>query len=109
MLDGELMIPDGEAEDFEALQQRIHPAASRVQMLAEETPARFVAFDLLAHEDTVAARRSRSPRGGRCSSGWSADPVILIDQHHRPRSARPWLQEREGVVAKRWTTLPTAR
>jgi hypothetical protein len=43
VLDGELIIPDGEAEDFEALQNRIHPAASRVQMLAEQTPDRIVA------------------------------------------------------------------
>src|SRR5437879_5689085 len=51
VLDGELVIPDGEREDFEALQQRIHPAASRVKMLAEQTPARYVAFDLLARDD----------------------------------------------------------
>src|SRR5262245_8279051 len=53
VLDGELIIPDGEKEDFEALQNRIHPAASRVKMLSEQTPARFVAFDLLAHDDAV--------------------------------------------------------
>ena len=52
VMDGELIVPgpDGEA-DFEALQERIHPAASRVEMLAEARPAAFVAFDLLAEND----------------------------------------------------------
>jgi ATP-dependent DNA ligase len=51
--DGEIVIPaaDGRRLDFEALLQRIHPAASRVGLLAERTPARFVAFDLLALDD----------------------------------------------------------
>src|SRR5918992_3310426 len=49
VLDGELVIlgSDG-AEEFDALQNRLHPAESRVKMLAEQTPARFRAFDLLA-------------------------------------------------------------
>ncbi len=53
VLDGELVIdaPDGAGETFDTLSQRIHPAASRVAMLAETTPARFVAFDLLADGD----------------------------------------------------------
>jgi ATP-dependent DNA ligase len=46
-LDGELVVPDGEAFSFDALLQRIHPAASRVKRLSEETPALFLAFDLL--------------------------------------------------------------
>jgi ATP-dependent DNA ligase len=50
VLDGEIVVvgASGDRLDFEALQQRIHPAASRVNMLAEQTPATFVAFDLLA-------------------------------------------------------------
>jgi ATP-dependent DNA ligase len=50
VLDGEIVIPDAEGRrlDFEALLQRIHPAASRVRLLAEQTPAEFVVFDLLA-------------------------------------------------------------
>src|SRR6266480_1972262 len=54
VIDGEIIVADAEQKglDFEALQQRIHPAASRVNMLAEKTPARFVAFDLLAIGDT---------------------------------------------------------
>jgi ATP-dependent DNA ligase len=52
VVDGEIVIDatDGH-EDFGALQQRIHPAESRINMLAEQTPARYVAFDLLARDD----------------------------------------------------------
>ena len=55
MVDGEIVVPstDGEGLDFDALLQRIHPAASRVRRLAEETPASVVLFDVLAR------RRSR--------------------------------------------------
>jgi len=48
VLDGEIVVPDGKAFSFDALLQRIHPAASRVKRLAEETPALMIAFDLLA-------------------------------------------------------------
>lgn len=50
VLDGEIVVPDGAALSFDALLQRIHPAASRVAKLAEETPATFIAFDLLVDE-----------------------------------------------------------
>ena len=54
VLDGELVIlGDGGRQEFDALQQRIHPAESRVRLLAEEMPARFVAFDLLEHDGKV--------------------------------------------------------
>ena len=54
VLDGEIVV-HGESgrQDFDLLGQRIHPAQSRVDALAEETPARFVAFDLLARDDDV--------------------------------------------------------
>jgi ATP-dependent DNA ligase len=60
VIDGEIVIPDeqGRRLDFEALLQRIHPADSRVRLLAEQTPAAFVAFDLPC----------LSPGDGRCSS-----------------------------------------
>jgi ATP-dependent DNA ligase len=51
VVDGELVVVTGDGLDFEALQQRIHPAASRVAKLAAETPASFIAFDLLALGD----------------------------------------------------------
>src|ERR1700759_5712198 len=52
VLDGELFVAVGPRLEFEVLQERIHPAASRITMLAEKTPASFVAFDLLALGDT---------------------------------------------------------
>ena len=70
VVDGEIVIPAGGARlDFEALLQRMHPAASRVRLLAEQTPASFVAFDLLAlgDEDSPArpfAERRRGAGGG---------------------------------------------
>ena len=65
VIDGEIVVVRGDRLDFDALQQRIHPAASRVNLLAEETPASFIAFDLLAIDDEslmdtpFAERRSR--------------------------------------------------
>ena len=50
VLDGELIVPVKGGLSFDDLLQRIHPAASRVKMLSETTPARFVVFDLLANE-----------------------------------------------------------
>jgi ATP-dependent DNA ligase len=54
VLDGELAVPDGAGLSFDALLQRIHPAASRVQRLAAETPAVMIVFDLLQVEDDAA-------------------------------------------------------
>src|SRR5437867_7625106 len=51
VLDGEVVIATEAGLDFDALLQRIHPAASRIRLLAKETPASFVAFDLLADGD----------------------------------------------------------
>jgi ATP-dependent DNA ligase len=64
VVDGEIVVADTEGNrlDFEALQQRIHPAASRVAMLAEQTPAAFVAFDLLALGDDDLTGRPLSER-----------------------------------------------
>ena len=88
VLDGELIIPDGEAEDFEALQNRIHPAASRVQMLAEQTPARFVAFDLLAHEDTVTLDQELAATAGAAGAG-GGRPGDPDRPDHRPEARGP--------------------
>jgi ATP-dependent DNA ligase len=62
VVDGEIVIATGDGLDFEALQQRIHPATSRVNLLAEQTPASFIAFDLLALGDDDYRRRPFAER-----------------------------------------------
>src|SRR5437588_7663883 len=63
VLDGEIVIDGADGEqDFGALQQRIHPAISRITMLAEQTPARYIAFDLLARDDRNLLRLPQSER-----------------------------------------------
>ena len=100
VLDGEIVIDgdDGE-QDFGALQQRIHPAASRIAMLAEETPARYVAFDLLAREDQALLELPLSERREALEDLVSA-PVDLTPLTRDPAEAQPWLRRGEGVVAK---------
>jgi ATP-dependent DNA ligase len=99
VLDGELVIADGDHEDFEGLQQRIHPAESRVRMLAEQMPARYVAFDLLALDDRSLLAEPFSARRALLEEVVK-DPVILIDHTEDAGAASEWLQTREGVVAK---------
>ncbi len=67
VLDGELVVAQDGALDFDALQLRIHPAASRVKLLAEEIPASIVFFDLLSEGDRD-LRRTRSKSAGACSN-----------------------------------------
>src|SRR5919112_5426908 len=65
VLDGELFVAVGSRLEFEVLQERIHPADSRVRKLAEETPAGFVAFDLLALGDDDLTKAPFEERRGR--------------------------------------------
>jgi ATP-dependent DNA ligase len=101
VLDGEIVIhgPDGR-QLFNALGQRIHPAASRIQMLAEQTPARFIAFDLLAHGDDVLLELPQAERRDRLAQ-LVEKPVDLTPASEDPADADPWLQHAEGVIAKR--------
>ncbi|MFD6053675.1 ATP-dependent DNA ligase [Agromyces sp. NPDC060279] len=107
VLDGEIVLMRDGRLDFEALQQRIHPAASRVQLLAGETPASFVAFDLLAIGDedlTGVAFRERRRRLEEVLAG-ASDPVFLTPATTDPAEARDWFERFEGagldgVVAK---------
>jgi ATP-dependent DNA ligase len=100
VVDGEIVI-DGAAgeQDFGALQQRIHPAASRIAMLAEETPARFIAFDLLASGDEVMMDRPLSERRSALEA-LVASPITVTPLTDDPAAAEPWLGSGEGVVAK---------
>jgi ATP-dependent DNA ligase len=100
VLDGEIVIDDGDGgQDFDLLQQRLHPAASRVAMLAEQTPARYIAFDLLARDDDVLLDRPFSERRGMLES-LPAGQVELTPLTRSREEAEPWLQRGEGVVAK---------
>jgi ATP-dependent DNA ligase len=107
VLDGEIVIARGGALDFDALLVRIHPAKSRVAKLAEETPASFVAWDLLAlgDEDLRALPQSeRRTRLEQALGGGGAhvhvtpvtrDPAVAADWFHRFEGAGL-----EGVIAK---------
>ena len=81
VIDGEIVLPDFAAGrlDFEALQLRLHPAASRVRLLAAQTPAHFVAFDLLALGDTDYTERPFAERRAALETALSAvrPPVHL--------------------------------
>jgi ATP-dependent DNA ligase len=94
VLDGEIV-----ASSFDTLGQRIHPAASRIARLAEETPATYHAFDLLARDDDVLmglpylARRT-------ALEALVAAPVELTPVVHNAADAEHWLREAEGVIAK---------
>ena len=65
VIDGEIVLATDHGLDFVALQQRIHPADSRVRMLAEQTPAHFIAFDLVALGDDDYTGQPFSERRGR--------------------------------------------
>ncbi|HEY8304334.1 MAG TPA: ATP-dependent DNA ligase [Solirubrobacteraceae bacterium] len=106
VLDGEIVVrgPDGR-EDFDALGQRVHPAASRVRRLAVETPAVFIAFDLLAYDEHSWLGQPFSQRRAGLEKllgeSWFEDaPVELMVSVDTAREAERWLREAEGVIAK---------
>lgn len=100
VLDGEIVIlgADGGTE-FDLLGQRIHPAASRIERLSVETPAVYVAFDLLAHEDEVLLDRPYAERRAALQTLVSG-PVRLTPMVLSAAEAEPWLRDTEGVIAK---------
>jgi ATP-dependent DNA ligase len=106
VLDGEIVVRGAEGrEDFDALGQRIHPAASRIDRLAKETPAVFVAFDLLAHDDQTLLERSYDDRRQALESllagdGFGEAPVELMEIVDSAEQAEEWLQSAEGAIAK---------
>ena len=100
VLDGEIVIDDDEGgQDFSALQQRIHPAQSRIALLAEQTPARYVAFDLLVRDDESLLERPFAERRD-CLQALAPPGIDLTPMTRVPAEAEPWLQSGEGVVAK---------
>ena len=106
MLDGEIVIRDGAGhENFDALQQRIHPAASRIELLSKETPARYVVFDLLARDQETLLERPFSERRARLEETlggreFAGAPLELMEATSDPARAREWLKDAEGTVAK---------
>jgi ATP-dependent DNA ligase len=101
VLDGEIVIAsaDGSGEEFNLLGQRIHPAASRVAMLAEQTPATFMAFDLLARDDEILLDRPWEERRAQLGALVAA-PVKLTPYVTTAAEAEHWLHTAEGVIAK---------
>jgi ATP-dependent DNA ligase len=107
VIDGEIIVPAGDRLHFEALLQRIHPAESRVNLLAEQTPASFVAFDLLALGDESLLERPFAERRDRLERALDGirPPVYLTGITRDARTAQRWFQTFEGagldgVVAK---------
>jgi ATP-dependent DNA ligase len=108
-LDGEIAIPAGRGFSFDALLQRIHPAASRVQRLAVEAPAIYVVFDLLAAEDgrsllTQPLSRRRSRLEEFASTHFDKGSIRLSPATPKLAQARKWLAKTgvmlDGIIAK---------
>jgi len=111
LLDGEVVVPKGEPGaqrlDWDSLTQRIHPAASRVNMLAETTPAMFIAFDLLARGDRDLQSEPFSERRAQLVDLLAGvpHPIHVTRTTTDAAAAERWLSEFEGagldgVVAK---------
>ena len=108
VLDGEIVIASPEGLDFDALQLRMHPAESRVKKLAAETPASFVAFDLLALGDVDVRPLPLADRWASLSEVLAdvEPPLYLTPSTRDPDRARDWFDRFEGagldgVVAKK--------
>jgi ATP-dependent DNA ligase len=100
VLDGEIVIfGEGGRQLFEALGQRIHPARSRIDRLAAETPSRFIAFDVLARDDEVLFDLPFRERRAVLES-LVREPVDLTPWSEDIADAQPWLRGAEGVIAK---------
>jgi ATP-dependent DNA ligase len=107
VIDGEIVVASGDGLDFDALQQRIHPAASRVNMLSEKTPASFIAFDLLAlgdddYTDRPFTERRAALVDALAGAGRSVHLTPTTTDHE---VAQRWFTEFEGagldgVIAK---------
>ena len=107
VLDGEVFVAIGAKLEFEVLQERIHPAASRVDMLAEKTPASYVAFDLLARGDDDLTGRPFGDRRAALEQTLAGldGPCFLTRTTTDPGRAEEWFHQFEGagldgVVAK---------
>jgi ATP-dependent DNA ligase len=107
VLDGEIVVTSAQGLDFDALQMRLHPAASRVARLAKETPSSFVAFDLLAAGGRSTMELPQAERRARLERllGKAKPPLHLTPVTRDRAQAEQWLEKFEGagldgVVAK---------
>ena len=107
VVDGEIVVPQGDRLHFEALLQRIHPAVSRVNLLADQTPASFVAFDLLALGDESLLDTPFRERRARLETALrgARPPIHLTAVTRDADTAQGWFETFEGagldgVVAK---------
>jgi ATP-dependent DNA ligase len=99
VVDGEIVIAGPRGLDFDALQLRLHPAASRVAKLAKETPAAFVAFDLLAAGGESLMARPQRDRRARLEKllARAKPPLHLTPMTRDLATAREWLSHFEGA------------
>jgi len=104
VVDGEIVVFDADGQpDFDTLQMRLHPAASRVAKLAGEIPVRFQAFDLLADGDEVLLERPFAERRERLEAlvpSLAGASLDLTPQVGSAAEAERWLHDAEGVIAK---------
>jgi len=111
VVDGEIVIPRPRGLDFNALLARVHPAASRVERLSRETPARFLVFDLLARDDEDLRERPFEERRRLLEDllDGAPPPLRVTSMTRDPRVAERWLASEgegiDGVMAKR-TDMP---
>jgi ATP-dependent DNA ligase len=108
VLDGELILPIGDVLSFDALQARLHPAASRIERLARETPAQVMLFDCLMVDGQDLLERPLAERRSYLEAFHSAHgcpSMLLSDRTSDVSVARSWLARGggalDGVVAKR--------
>lgn len=99
VIDGEIVIATDRGLDFEALQQRIHPAASRVALLSENTPASFIAFDLLALNDDDLTQEPFAQRRAKLIEALAdAGPSFHVTPATTDlATASRWFEELEGA------------
>ncbi|HVR05392.1 MAG TPA: ATP-dependent DNA ligase [Solirubrobacteraceae bacterium] len=106
VLDGEIVVRGADGrEDFDALGQRIHPARSRIERLAGETPAVYVAFDLLARDDRALLEQPLHARRVALEDllgepAFAGAPIELMPSTDDPARAETWLRDAEGAMAK---------
>jgi len=109
VLDGEVVVVAEHGLDFGALQQRVHPADSRVQMLSKATPAWFIAFDVLAEGGVDLRKEPLGERRKRLEKLLKGvkQPIFLTPYTRDHKTAESWFEQFEGagldgVIAKSW-------